>query len=153
MLPFNCLSYDLIKCLILYAFLQIDGLCKLLNQNSESLTSLEFIHCKLSSDSINAICSSLPTKNVQTHGIKNFSINTSNFLETNPVSLPLGLVSFLTSGRYVYFSNIRHHSNPSICWLVELSAQKLTNVENKYRVACLICKYHVVSLICKYQVA
>ncbi|ONH93043.1 hypothetical protein PRUPE_8G209500 [Prunus persica] len=80
----------------------IDGLCKLLNQNSESLTSLEFIHCKLSSDSINAICSSLPTKNVQTHGIKNFSINTSNFLETNPVSLPLGLVSFLSSGRSLY---------------------------------------------------
>ncbi|BBH10087.1 RNI-like superfamily protein [Prunus dulcis] len=81
---------------------KIDGLCKLLNQNSESLTSLEFIHCKLSSDSINAICSSLATKNVQTHGIKNFSINTSNFLETNPVSLPLGLVSFLSSGRSLY---------------------------------------------------
>ncbi|BFG42801.1 hypothetical protein CerSpe_290760 [Prunus speciosa] len=78
----------------------IDGLCKLLNQNSESLTSLEFIHC--SSDSINAICSSLPTKNVQTHGIKNFSINTSNFLETNPDSLPLGLLSFLSSGRSLY---------------------------------------------------
>ncbi|KAL6271277.1 hypothetical protein ACE6H2_028188 [Prunus campanulata] len=78
----------------------IDGLCKLLNQSSESLTSLEFIHC--SSDSINAICSSLPTKNVQTHGIKNFSINTSNFLETNPDSLPLGLLSFLSSGRSLY---------------------------------------------------
>ncbi|XP_048429984.1 LOW QUALITY PROTEIN: uncharacterized protein LOC125472487 [Pyrus x bretschneideri] len=80
----------------------IDGLCKLLSQNSESLTSLELIHCKLSSASIDEICCSLSRKSVQTHGIKSFSISTSNFLETNPLSLPLGLVSFLSLGRSLY---------------------------------------------------
>ncbi|KAK9944911.1 hypothetical protein M0R45_010453 [Rubus argutus] len=78
----------------------IAGLCKLLNQNSESLTSLEFIHCMLSSASITAICCSLPTESLQTHGIKNFSINTTNFVATN--SVPLELVSFLSSRRSLY---------------------------------------------------
>ncbi|PRQ31351.1 hypothetical protein RchiOBHm_Chr5g0034531 [Rosa chinensis] len=46
------LCAGLTKCLMPYTFLQITGLCKLLNQNSESLTSLEFIHCTLSSATI-----------------------------------------------------------------------------------------------------
>nr|XP_029154609.1 uncharacterized protein LOC112695122 isoform X2 [Arachis hypogaea] len=50
---------------------QIDGLCKLLAQH----------------------------KSVQRHGIQNFSIIASNFLEPCAVSLPSGLVSFLSSGR------------------------------------------------------
>ncbi|XP_048337179.2 uncharacterized protein LOC107426804 isoform X2 [Ziziphus jujuba] len=77
----------------------IDGLCKLLNQNCESLASLEFIHCKLSPASIDKICGSLLIKGLQTHWIQNFSINTVSFLEKNPVSLPPGLKSFLSSGR------------------------------------------------------
>ncbi|GMY06158.1 protein nlrc3 [Fagus crenata] len=77
----------------------IDGLCKLLNQNSETLTSLEFIHCKLSSDFVNAICGSLLIKSMQSHGIQHFSINTSSLLENNLFSLPVGLSSFLSSGR------------------------------------------------------
>ncbi|XP_050206726.1 uncharacterized protein LOC126656254 isoform X2 [Mercurialis annua] len=77
----------------------VDGLCKLLVQNSETLTSLEFIHCKLSSTSIDAICRSLEIKNRQTHGIQNLSIRTSVFLEANLMSLPPSLVSFLSSGR------------------------------------------------------
>ncbi|KAM5563222.1 hypothetical protein ABKV19_018072 [Rosa sericea] len=80
----------------------ITGLCKLLNHNSESLTSLEFIHCTLSSASITAICSSLSPKSLQAHGIKHFSINTTKFLETNPSSVPVELVSFLSSGRSLY---------------------------------------------------
>lgn len=76
-----------------------DGLCKLLNQNSETLTSLEFIHCKLSPNFINAICGSLLVQSMQTHGIQHFSINTSSFLEHNLFSLPIGLSSFLSSGR------------------------------------------------------
>ncbi|KAF5458282.1 hypothetical protein F2P56_022319 [Juglans regia] len=75
-----------------------DGVCRLLNQNSETLTSLEFIHCKLSSDFFNGICNSLIMKGIQTHGIQNFSI-TSSFLENNQVRLPMGLESFLSSGR------------------------------------------------------
>ncbi|KAL5562041.1 hypothetical protein UlMin_031788 [Ulmus minor] len=80
----------------------IDGLCKLLIQNSESLVSLELIHCKLSSASINEICGSVSTNSVTTHGMQHFSINSSKFLETNPVSLPPGLVSFLSSGRSLH---------------------------------------------------
>ncbi|KAG2712084.1 hypothetical protein I3760_04G108300 [Carya illinoinensis] len=75
-----------------------DGICRLLNQNSETLTSIEFIHCKLSSDFFNAICNSLIMKGIQTHGIQNFSI-ISSFLESNQVRLPMGLESFLSSGR------------------------------------------------------
>ncbi|XP_024018410.1 uncharacterized protein LOC21399004 isoform X1 [Morus notabilis] len=77
----------------------IGGLCKLLSQNSESLTSLKFIHCKLSSASVEKICSSLLTNIVPTHRIQNFSVTSTSFLETNLVSLPRGLVSLLSSGR------------------------------------------------------
>lgn len=77
----------------------VDGICKLLNQNKETLTSLEFIHCKLSSDFVNALCDFLLIKSVQTDGIQNFSISASSFVENNLLSLPVGLESFLSSGR------------------------------------------------------
>ncbi|CAK9158513.1 unnamed protein product [Ilex paraguariensis] len=75
------------------------GLCKLLDQNSETLTSIEFIHCKLSSTFVDAICDSLHIKGLQTHGVKHFSIKTSSFMEINSLPLPVGLASFLSSGR------------------------------------------------------
>ncbi|KAL4306168.1 hypothetical protein AHAS_Ahas16G0151300 [Arachis hypogaea] len=78
---------------------QIDGLCKLLAQHSKTLTSLEFVHCTISADFINGLCGSMVTESVQRHGIQNFSIIASNFLEPCAVSLPSGLVSFLSSGR------------------------------------------------------
>lgn len=78
---------------------QIGGLCNLLSQNSESLTSLEFIHCNLSSASIDEICGSLLINGASTHRIQNFSVTSSSFLETNLVSLPRGLISLLSSGR------------------------------------------------------
>ncbi|XP_028065188.1 uncharacterized protein LOC114268248 isoform X1 [Camellia sinensis] len=77
----------------------VEGLCKLLNQNRGTLKSLEFIHCKLSSTFVNTICDSLHVKDLQTHVIEHFSIKTSSFLETNQFSLPIGLASFLSSGR------------------------------------------------------
>ncbi|KAL0560257.1 hypothetical protein IC582_000657 [Cucumis melo] len=80
---------------------QVNGLCKLLSQNRETLTSLELIHCKLSSTSVNSICDAL-IHNRKTHGILHFSINASHFDETDPVALPSGLVSFFSSGRYLY---------------------------------------------------
>lgn len=76
----------------------MDGLCQLLQQNNETLSSLEFIFCNLSSASLNAICDSLRVKDMQTYRIQHFSI-TNTVLERNPVSLPHGLVSFLSSGR------------------------------------------------------
>ncbi|XP_021651436.2 uncharacterized protein LOC110643388 [Hevea brasiliensis] len=77
----------------------VDGLCQLLIQNNETLTSLEFIHCKLSSTFVNAICGCLEIKGKQAHILQNFSIRTSSFLENNAVSLSYSLVSFLSSGR------------------------------------------------------
>ncbi|XP_020211494.1 uncharacterized protein LOC109796223 isoform X2 [Cajanus cajan] len=78
---------------------QIDGLCKLIAQHRSTLTSLEFVHCTLSLDFINAIFGSLIIESVQKHGIQHLSIIASSFLEPCTVSLPSGLVSFLSLGR------------------------------------------------------
>ncbi|KDP26432.1 hypothetical protein JCGZ_17590 [Jatropha curcas] len=77
----------------------VDGLCQLLVQNSETLTSLELIHCSLSSTSVNAIFDSLEIKNKKTWVMQSFSVKATSFLETDAVSLPLSLVSFLSLGR------------------------------------------------------
>ncbi|XP_057965670.1 uncharacterized protein LOC131156192 isoform X2 [Malania oleifera] len=87
--PYNC-----------HSDVWVDGLCKLLSQNSETLMTLEFIDCKLSSTFLNAICGSLCMKGVQTPKVQHFSIKSSSFLETNMVSLPIGLESLL-SGRFL----------------------------------------------------
>ncbi|KAK7284195.1 hypothetical protein RJT34_18936 [Clitoria ternatea] len=78
---------------------QIDGLCKVLAQHCTTLTSLEFVHCTLSTDFINVIFGSLVIESVQKHGIQHLSIIASSFLEPFTDSLPSGLVSFLSSGR------------------------------------------------------
>ncbi|XP_071913220.1 uncharacterized protein [Coffea arabica] len=77
----------------------VDGICELLKQNSETLKSIEFVHCKLSTSFIDAICDSLWIKGLKTHGIEHFSIRISNFLDTSSSTLPAGLASFLSSGR------------------------------------------------------
>ena len=102
----------------LCTILQIDGLCQLLWQNNETLSSLEFIDCNLTSDSLNAICNSLCTKDTQTYRVQHFSIS-NTVLERNPASLPPGLVSFLSSG-YTCLSHFILHSL-SICCFVERS--------------------------------
>ncbi|KAL3620544.1 hypothetical protein CASFOL_035456 [Castilleja foliolosa] len=76
----------------------VEGLCKLLHQNSETLKSIEFIHCKFSPTFIDAICNSLQTKD-QTHGVEHFSVKRSSFLQTDSSPIPDGLLLFLTSGR------------------------------------------------------
>ncbi|XP_054801590.1 uncharacterized protein LOC129305631 [Prosopis cineraria] len=78
---------------------QIDGLCKLLTQHSKTLSSLEFVHCSLSLDFVNAICGALVLNGVQRHELQHFSINSSSFQESGTIPLPIGLVSFLSSGR------------------------------------------------------
>ncbi|KAI3461017.1 hypothetical protein Pfo_017680 [Paulownia fortunei] len=80
----------------------VEGLCKLLNQNSETLKSIDFIHCKLSPTFINAICDSLRMKGLQAHGVEHFSIKRSSFLQTDSSPIPVGLTSFLTSGRSLH---------------------------------------------------
>lgn len=93
---------------------QVEGLCKLLNQNRETLKSLEFVHCKLSSTIVDTICDSLYMKGVHTHTLEHFSIKTSSFLETNQFPLPVGLASFLSSARCV--SSLVSSSWLSILW-------------------------------------
>ncbi|KAL6563791.1 hypothetical protein OROGR_002750 [Orobanche gracilis] len=80
----------------------VEGLCKLLNQNVETLRSIDFIHCKLSPTFINAIFSSLHIKGLHAHGIEHFSIKRSSFLQTDSSPVPVGLISFLTSGRSLH---------------------------------------------------
>ncbi|XP_057782183.1 uncharacterized protein LOC131000335 [Salvia miltiorrhiza] len=77
----------------------VEGLCKLLNQSTETLKSIEFIHCKLSPDFVNAICDSLHMTGLQVHGVEHFSIKRSSFLQADSSPVPVGLTSFLTSGR------------------------------------------------------
>lgn len=85
-----------------FLLLQVAGLCKLLNQNSRTLTSLELVHCKISSSFMDTICGSLCSSGAETHQIHHFSISSSSFHEIDPVSLAHSLASFLSSGRYIY---------------------------------------------------
>ncbi|XP_048503883.1 uncharacterized protein LOC104899423 isoform X2 [Beta vulgaris subsp. vulgaris] len=75
----------------------LDGLCLILNQNRETITSLEFVNCKISLAFLEAICCALDMEGTQAHKVKNFSVKASRVLEANPTSLPLKLVSFLSS--------------------------------------------------------
>ncbi|XP_073146798.1 uncharacterized protein [Henckelia pumila] len=77
----------------------VEGLCELLKQNSETLKSVDFIHCKLSSNFVDKIWDSLYIKGLKTHGIECFSIKRSSFLQTDSSPMPVGLTPFLTSGR------------------------------------------------------
>ncbi|XP_042518475.1 uncharacterized protein LOC122092199 [Macadamia integrifolia] len=83
----------------------VNGACKLLRQNKETLSFLEFFHCKFSSTALGAICDSLYRKGIETHGIRYFSIKGSSILENSPVSIPSGFSSFLSSGRSLHLVN------------------------------------------------
>ncbi|KAJ0581268.1 putative leucine-rich repeat domain superfamily [Helianthus annuus] len=74
---------------------QVEGLCKLLEQNKETLASLEFVHCKLPATLVTAICESLHVKGFETNVIRSFSIKRSSFLDCSDFPLPLGLESLL----------------------------------------------------------
>nr|XP_043621463.1 uncharacterized protein LOC122593159 isoform X2 [Erigeron canadensis] len=74
---------------------QVDGLCKLLEQNNETLKSIEFVSCKLLATLVSAICDSLHVKGFKPNVIESFSIKRSSFLDSQSVPLPLGLESFL----------------------------------------------------------
>ncbi|CAH2051172.1 unnamed protein product [Thlaspi arvense] len=76
----------------------VEPLCKLLIQSRETLASLEFIHCKLSSSFISAICASLHGKDIHTSGIQRFCIKTSS-IDMDPLAAPSAFISFLSSVR------------------------------------------------------
>ncbi|EPS66692.1 hypothetical protein M569_08084, partial [Genlisea aurea] len=79
----------------------IEGLCKLLKQNSDTLKSLHLIHCKLSPTLIDAICDSMQMKGLQVHGIEHFAIKRSSFFQTDSSPVPSGFATFLTSARHL----------------------------------------------------
>ncbi|KAK1353008.1 NACHT, LRR and PYD domains-containing protein 14 [Heracleum sosnowskyi] len=86
---------------------QVEGVCKLLSQNIETMASLRFNHCKLSSEFVNAICESLLVKDLPTHRIQHFTFNTSRLLEADSISIPAGLKSFLSSARCLCTADFR----------------------------------------------
>ncbi|XP_024044434.1 uncharacterized protein LOC18049264 isoform X7 [Citrus clementina] len=86
----------------------VQALCKLLIQNSETLASLEFLHCKLSPSFVEGICRSLCSKRKRIHKIENLSIDISSFIENCPSSVVVELVSFLSSGRSLCSLKLRH---------------------------------------------
>ncbi|KAL6968092.1 hypothetical protein U1Q18_033895 [Sarracenia purpurea var. burkii] len=101
----------------------VEGLCKLLYQNRETLKSLEFFHCNFSSTFVDTICDSLRIEALQTHTIERFSINSSRFLETDRFSLPVGLASFLSSGRYISQSHFKLLVRYLMCSIVHWLAK------------------------------
>uniref|UniRef100_A0A7C9A755 Uncharacterized protein n=1 Tax=Opuntia streptacantha TaxID=393608 RepID=A0A7C9A755_OPUST len=78
--------------------MHVDGLCKILYQNRETITSLQFVNCNISLDFFDAICDALAMEDSPIHGVKHFAVRSSKLIESNPVSLPPKLVSFLSSG-------------------------------------------------------
>lgn len=74
---------------------QVEGLCKLLEQNKETLTSVEFINWKLPANLVSAICNSLHVKGSETSVIKSFSVKRSSILDSSHFPLPLGMESLL----------------------------------------------------------
>ncbi|KAL0803091.1 hypothetical protein Bca101_058267 [Brassica carinata] len=79
----------------------VEPLCKLLSQSRETLSSLEFIHCKLSSSFITAICASLLEEDIHTNGIRRFCIKASSFV-IDPLAAPPAFISFLNSVRSLH---------------------------------------------------
>ncbi|KAL2945485.1 putative pectinesterase 49 [Bienertia sinuspersici] len=61
----------------------LDGLRMILNQNRESITSLEFVNCKISLASLEAIFDTIHTEATKAHGVKHFSVKASRLSEAN----------------------------------------------------------------------
>lgn len=78
---------------------QVDGLCRILEQNRNTLTSIELVNCYLSFPSINAICGSLCKGNRPM--AKHFALKRTKLTNGNSFSLPPNLV-LLLSGRSLY---------------------------------------------------
>ncbi|XP_057549139.1 uncharacterized protein LOC130827435 isoform X2 [Amaranthus tricolor] len=77
--------------------MHLDGLRMILNQNRETITSLEFVNCKISLAFLETICCTLAMEGKQMHGVKHFAVKASKFSEANLDSLPPQLISFLSS--------------------------------------------------------
>ncbi|CAO2824440.1 unnamed protein product [Amaranthus hypochondriacus] len=77
--------------------MHLDGLRMILNQNRETITSLEFVNCKISLAFLETICYTLDMEGKQMHGVKHFAVKASKFSVANLDSLPPQLISFLSS--------------------------------------------------------
>ncbi|XP_044502365.1 NACHT, LRR and PYD domains-containing protein 5 isoform X3 [Mangifera indica] len=88
---------------------QVNSLSKLISQNLETLTSLEFRHCKLCAFFVHSICRALYDTSLGTHRIRHFSITASSLNENSIIShesslssVTLKLISFLSTGRSLH---------------------------------------------------
>ncbi|GAB2281988.1 hypothetical protein Dimus_016552 [Dionaea muscipula] len=83
----------------IYNHVQVDRLCRILEQNHGTLTSVELVNCKISFASIDAICDSLCMKGPQPQRMEHFSLQGIKLINGNLTSLPPKLALFLSSGR------------------------------------------------------
>lgn len=80
----------------------VEGACKLIFQNRETLVSIELVYCKLNPLDMDLICSSIYNKETHSHDIQHFSIKSSNIFGSKLSSIPSGLFAFLSSGRSLH---------------------------------------------------
>ncbi|XP_071689978.1 uncharacterized protein [Rutidosis leptorrhynchoides] len=78
---------------------QVFGVCKLLEQNKETLASVEFVKCELLADHVSDMCDSLHMQGFENNVIKRFSIKRSMFFNCSPFPLPPGLELLLLKAR------------------------------------------------------
>lgn len=74
----------------------IEGACKILNWNRETLEAVELLHCRISSSGLSEICASLICEGSSMHNIKYFSVMSSRVLINDD------FLQFLSSGRYLH---------------------------------------------------
>ncbi|XP_068657986.1 uncharacterized protein [Aristolochia californica] len=96
----------------------IDGACKLIKQNIETLQSLEFIHCKLSPSTLSKICSCLCIKNIEKRKFHCFSIKSSSILESDAALMPSGFLSFLTERSLHALTFSDNHIGPDFAQMI-----------------------------------
>lgn len=74
----------------------IEGACKILNWNRETLEAVELLHCRISSSGLSEICASLICEGSSMHNIQYFSVMSSRVLINDD------FLQFLSSGRYLH---------------------------------------------------
>lgn len=81
----------------------IEGACKILNWNRETLEAVELLYCRISSSGLSEICASLINEGSSIHNIQYFSVMYSRVLiNDDNVSERHGFLQFLSAGRYLH---------------------------------------------------
>lgn len=80
----------------------IEGVCKILNWNRETLEAVELLHCRISSSAFSEICASLIIEGNSIHNIQYFSVTSSRVLNNDDNVSRNGFLQFLSAGRYLH---------------------------------------------------